>query len=122
DGRQFLYTASIGLTRRPLDSLDEHPIPATQDSGMTSPFFSPDGQFVGYFSQADQLLHRISTNGGPSQEVTRKRSAVVFGASWQRDGTILFGQADGVWQVPESGGDARRVIATGPGEQAAAPR
>jgi len=122
DGRQFVYNSSFGLTLRPLDSLDERRIPGTQASGMTSPFFSPDGQFVGYFSQADQRLHRASTSGGPSQQVTRRRDAVVFGASWGRDGTILFGAADGIWQVPESGGDARRVIATAPGEQAAAPR
>jgi eukaryotic-like serine/threonine-protein kinase len=122
DGRQFLYNATGGLTLRSLDSLDERRIPGAQGIGVSSPFFSPDGQSVGYFDLSDRRLRRISVEGGPPQQFAKILGAVAFGASWGRDGTILFGQASGIWQVPENGGEPRRVIATEPGEQAATPR
>ena len=122
DGRRFVYNATGTLTLRALDSLDGRRIQGAQGPGVSSPFFSPDGQSVGYFDLSDRRLRRISVNGGPSQQVGKLPGALAFGASWGRDGTILFGQPDGIWQLQETGGQPRRVIATEPGEQAATPR
>ena len=42
--------------------------------------------------------------------------------SWERDGTILYGQPDGIWQVSENGGEPVHLIATEDGEQAHGPQ
>ena len=46
---------------------------------------------------------------------------LAFGASWGADGTILYGQPDGIWQVRESGGTPERVIETEAGEPGVRP-
>ena len=40
----------------------------------------------------------------------------LFGASWESDGTILFGQPEGIMRVPSAGGDPQLVIAAEEGE------
>jgi eukaryotic-like serine/threonine-protein kinase len=121
DGRQFVYNSTAGLNLRAMDSIEDRSIPGTEPrSGITSPFFSPDGQSVGFFDLRDQSLYRVPVGGGTLLRLAK--AGFVYGLNWERDGTILYGQADGIWQVSENGGDARRVIATKSGEQAFAPR
>jgi serine/threonine-protein kinase len=123
DGRHFLYNGSTGVVVRALDSLSERVIPGTEGSGTTSPFFSPDGQTVGFFDMSARRLRRISANGGSSVQLTMtSTTGPDYGVSWERDGSILYGQLDGIWQVSEDGGAPRRVIQTEQGEQASAPR
>ena len=49
DGRRFVYNTGQGLYLRAMDELESHVIPGTE-STLTSPFFSPDGQSVGYLA------------------------------------------------------------------------
>jgi serine/threonine-protein kinase len=122
DGRQFLYTGTGGLFVRRLDAVEDRQIPGTGavSARIFSPFFSPDGRSVGYFDVSDQSLRRMSIDGGESLRLASVRTPLA--ANWHGDGTILYGQPDGVWEVSENGGDARRVIATKSGEQAFGPR
>ena len=66
DGRRIVYVGKNGtstqLYLRPLDEAEGEPIPGTEGAAMF-PFFSPDGQSVGFF--ADGKLKRVSLNGGP---------------------------------------------------------
>ena len=43
-----------------MDQLEGKLIPGTE--GATSPFFSPDGQWIGFF--ADGVMKKVSINGG----------------------------------------------------------
>ena len=64
DGTHLAYVASQGGTQqlylRAMDSLEARPIPGTE--GAVNPFFSPDGQWVGFF--AGGKLKKVSVSGG----------------------------------------------------------
>jgi serine/threonine-protein kinase len=63
DGTHLAYVARQGSTQqlylRAMDSLESKPIPGTE--GAIDPFFSPDGQWVGFF--AGGKLKKTSVRG-----------------------------------------------------------
>ncbi|MEJ2187217.1 MAG: protein kinase, partial [Gemmatimonadota bacterium] len=66
DGRTLVYTGPGGrLLLRPLDSRTSTAISGVTDA--QSPFFSPDGRFIGYWSAG--YLHRVPATGGPSTAI-----------------------------------------------------
>ena len=117
DGRQFVYNAADGLRLRKLGELEARVIPGTE-MGLGNPFFSPDGQSVGYF-QGDSLK-RIPTSGGTPVVICTAEAP--FGVSWGADNVILFGQSNGIMRVSADGGTPQLVIATKQGEQASSPQ
>ena len=61
------------------------PIDGTR--GAQAPFFSPDGQWIGFF--ANDTLQKVPVSGGPPVKICDAQ--VLFpGASWGSDGTIVF--------------------------------
>jgi Tol biopolymer transport system component/tRNA A-37 threonylcarbamoyl transferase component Bud32 len=104
DGKQLAYAAIRGVTSqiylRSMDSQEARPIPGTE--GATEPFFSPDGQWVGFF--ADGKLKKVSVSGGAA--VTLGNAGTYFGGSWGSQGTIAFTPqaVSGLQQVPDAGG------------------
>ncbi len=107
DGSSIVYVANNRLFLRPIDELEARPIRGTEGS-VSTPFFSPDGRSVGYWDIGDEGLKRIDIGGGTP--IVLARAAIVRGASWARDGTILYAQDDGIWTVPADGGSPKRVI------------
>jgi serine/threonine-protein kinase len=101
-----------------MGSLEAKLIPGTADAGLSSPFLSPDGQSVGFF--AGGRLMKVSVNGGTPSMVCAATSP--FGASWGRDGTILFGQDTGIMRVSEQGGTPELVVRAGAGEEMYGPQ
>ncbi len=99
DGRQFAYNTADGLRLRRLGELEARVIPGTEML-LGAPFFSPDGQSVGYW-QAESLK-RIPISGGTPVVITAAEPP--HGASWADDDTILFGQLSGIMRVPANGG------------------
>ena len=108
DGRHFVYNGTGGLYLRAMDRLEARIIPGTEDM-LTSPVFSPDGQSVAYYQNGQ--LRRISVTGGASVALTSATNP--YGMSWESDGTILYGQEDGILQVSENGGESERLIDVG---------
>jgi serine/threonine-protein kinase len=104
DGTQLIYVARQGGTQqlylRPMDSLDSKPVPDTE--GAVNPFFSPDGQWLGFF--AGGMLKKISVSGGAA--VTLGNALQPGGASWGTQGMITFIPTfnGGVQQLPDAGG------------------
>lgn len=93
-GGQRLYT-------RKLDTLTTTPIPGTD--GAMNPFFSPDGEWLGFF--AASKLRKIAIAGGTAVDLTDARNG--RGGSWGDDGHIVF-MPDfyaGLWRVPAAGGE-----------------
>jgi Tol biopolymer transport system component/predicted Ser/Thr protein kinase len=107
DGTRLAYVAIQGGTQqlylRAMDNLEARPIPGTE--GGVTPFFSPDGQWVGFF--AGGKLKKVSVYGGAA--VTLGDATVPLGASWSSQGIIAFSPAGvGVLQqVSDSGGTPR---------------
>ncbi len=120
DGEHFVYNSFDGLSLRRLDALEDRVIPGTEGQGALNPAFSPDGQSVVYYEGVEGQLNRISVTGGASVMLTA--ATIPFGMSWGENGTILYGQPDGIWQVSENGGEPQRLIATDAGEQAHGPQ
>jgi len=110
DGRTLAYVgAEQQLFVRRLDEFEAHPLEGAR--GARSPFFSPDGAWIGYW--ADQAIRRIPTNGGPTQRITS--AATILGASWTADGRIVFAEfVSPLRIVSAQGGEARDLVAVEP--------
>ena len=118
DGRTIIIAASDKdgkrLYRRSLDRLDPTPLAGT-DRG-SSPFFSWDGKWIGFF--ADGRLKRIPAAGGASLDVA-PAPGFPSGASWGPDDRIVFAYgADSHLQVvPAEGGRVERLTNEALGRQ-----
>ena len=119
DGSQIVYVANQQLYLRNLDEMEARPIQGT-DEDPANPFFSPGGDWVGYFSVSDLQLKKIATIGGAS--VTLSDADRAFGASWGSDDTIVYGQLEGIMRVSANGGAPELVVPTEAPEQAHGPQ
>ncbi|MGH9400144.1 MAG: hypothetical protein ACRD00_07230, partial [Thermoanaerobaculia bacterium] len=92
------------LYRRALEGARAEPIQGTE--GGFSPFFSPDGQWLGFFTVDE--LKKVPLSGGTAISLSRV-PPVTAGGSWGTDGRIVFtAQFNGaLYVVPETGGEAR---------------
>jgi hypothetical protein len=104
DGTDLAYVAIQSGTQqlylRAMDSLDAKPISGAE--GATEPFFSPDGQWLGFF--AGGKLKKVSVSGGATISLNGAE-LIHAGASWGSQGTIIFGSAtEPLKQVSDSGG------------------
>lgn len=87
----YLYTMETGQTR---------PISGTE--GARSPFFSPDGQSLGFVANAE--LKKISLNGGVAQKLTDLNRS-CHGATWSSNHTIAFAPySSALQQISDDGG------------------
>jgi Tol biopolymer transport system component len=99
-----VYAASHGggiqLYVRAIDSFEATPIPGTE--GAEGPFFSPDGQSVGFF--AEGKLKKVPLSGGAP--LTLCSASAGRGASWGPDDAIIFAPStgSGLYRVPAVGG------------------
>ena len=112
DGTLLAYAAHLAGTDAPylyLRSLDELAEPqrlAPTEDWVWWPFFSPDGESVGFFDTGLQELKRVSVRGGPP---TLLDDRVGGGGTWLPDGWIITSQRskDGgviLYRIPETGG------------------
>ncbi|SVB76380.1 uncharacterized protein METZ01_LOCUS229234, partial [marine metagenome] len=99
DGRQ-LYV-------RRMDELRSAPIPGT--NGALMPFFSPDGEWIGFYLPPGQIL-RVPVSGGEPFVVCDECEE----GSWGEDGDIIFSRNGTLWRVPEVGGEREVLVAPMP--------
>ena len=120
DGRTLAYVSRAdngepwALWVRPLGSVTPQKLVAIEDAAphMTQPFWSADSRFIGFVTGGE--LKKIETTGGPAQDICD--AAGFFGGTWNRDNTILFGSAKGLFRVSAEGGKPEAVTTLGPGE------
>ena len=109
DGNQVVYKGlnSTGtapqLNLRPIDQLAGEPLRGAELA--VGPFFSPDGQWVGFQGATYRTLYKVSILGGlPVRIATTPR--IITGHSWGADGQIVFGMVDGgLFRVSDGGGE-----------------
>jgi len=103
DGSHLVYVVENGrntrLFLRSMDEFEAAPIAGTE--GAFQPFFSPDGQWIGFFTHGK--LKKVSLRGG--EPVIVCDATRVWGASWSTDGMIFFS--------PDEGSNLMRVSAEG---------
>jgi len=96
---------------RALDELE-----STGLEGVGNPFglfFSPDGQWIGFFDGAT-VLKKVAATGGRPMTVSLVGNYNPRGASWSADDTIVFATSDqtsGLFRVAAAGGE-REVLTT----------
>ena len=119
DGRLLAFSGRRGDQRylylRPLDKGDAIEVKGSEGAG--SPFFSPDGAWIGFW--ADGKIKKVHADGGPIMDVCATSptgsdqrassdpsvSGEIAGASWGSDDTIVFAlPLGGLWQVAARGG------------------
>jgi serine/threonine protein kinase/Tol biopolymer transport system component len=116
DGRQlaFIATGADGIPRisvRALNSLEIRTLWGTEAVGSMV-FWSPDSRFIGFDSGGK--LQKIDASGGPAETVCNLNLMGV-GGSWNKDGTIIFGQYGGpLMQVSSAGGIPTPLTAIDP--------
>ena len=104
DGSRLVYVANHGgstqLYLRSIGRFEATLIPGTE--GAEGPFFSPDGQSVGFF--AGGKLKRVSLSGGAP--LTLCSAPLSRGASWGPDDTIILAPSStlGLYRVSAAGG------------------
>jgi serine/threonine-protein kinase len=110
DGTRLVYIATgpngkPQLATRTLDRREATLLSGTE--GARDPFFSPDGQWVGFF--ADGKLKKIAVTGGAAANLGD--SNFLLGASWGEDGNIVaaMGPTSGLWRIPSAGGPRQLV-------------
>ena len=121
DGARLVYVSgkpSRLFTRR-MDQSKANGLPGTDDADH--PFFSPDGQWVGFFSgRYGTKLNKISVEGGavvPLADLGAFSSFGDTGGSWGADGNIIVGIGNrGLFRVPASGGALTTILELAPGE------
>ncbi len=115
DGQCIVYSAGPvqdpgpQLYVRRLNSFASSPIPGTEHG--FSPFFSPDGRWIGFFNlhmDGSASLKRISLEGGGAQTITTG-VGLGFGACWMEDNFIVFSMGGGLKKVPAGGGEVSEV-------------
>jgi DNA-binding winged helix-turn-helix (wHTH) protein len=121
DGTRLVFLSSTGpkgpvrmYTRR-LDQSTAKELTIVDGPGL--PFFSPDGQWVGFFAGQDGIrLNKISAEGGavvPVADLAHSNSG-----SWGSDGNIIVGAQDTgcLQRVPANGGAPTTALDLAPSE------
>ncbi|MBI4480159.1 MAG: PD40 domain-containing protein, partial [Acidobacteria bacterium] len=118
DGSHLAYAAGRSgsppqLYLRAMDALEATPLAGTENAA--SPFFSPDGQWIGFFS--GQYLKKISVSGGAALTLARATGSPQ-GAAWGLDDTIIFAgtNSSGLMKVSAAGGEPQPFSTLQPGE------
>jgi serine/threonine-protein kinase len=120
DGRRIAFTAveaeDVNLPRLYVRDSDGPRASALRGTeGAEGPFFSPDGEWVGFVAKGGGSVQRIHLARGDVEPVLD--TPVVRGADWGPGDAIVFGKADqGLWRVPASGGAEFRLTTPGPNE------
>ena len=119
DGTRLAYAANRQLYLRSMAEVEAKPIPGS-NVDAASPFFSPDGQWVGFFSYSDSLLRKIPIGGG--SPVTLCKIDAPWSATWDGDTIFVASGTHGIMRVSANGGEPAVVVKLNPGEAADGPQ
>jgi Tol biopolymer transport system component len=124
DGRRIAYIKRADpqgrLWVRELNELDARPLVGTDNANR--PFFSPDGEWLAYFTGQARAghLHKVPVAG----ETFNTRGAVTtlcadangYGGSWSEDGSIVYTGRTGLMRVKAEGGACAPISTAKPEE------
>jgi len=112
DGTTLAYfvrdvqSGSVNLYVRELDSLDARMLPDTEirdpGGGNMNPFFSPDGQWIGFRSPGRGIM-RVAIDGRPPIKILDD-VPVFLGASWYSNDMLVYSDNNRLFRVSVNGG------------------
>jgi len=97
------------LFLRELSGFETRALPGTQTAA--TPFFSPDGRWVGFWRPEDRILRKVSVSGGPPIEIGP--TDVPQTALWGPGDEILFATGfpgSELWSIPAEGGKPQEIV------------
>jgi serine/threonine-protein kinase len=119
-GQFFAFNGTDAIYVRRMNELEARPVPGTA-GGIVDVVISPDEREIAFFQNSPPQLLKIAISGG-APVVLAAPIQLPFGLSWEPNGTLYFGQPDGIWRVSDHGGTAERVIELGGAQQAYGPQ
>ena len=119
DGTHVAYASNGQLFLHSMADGNDRPIVGTNLDAM-APFFSPDGQWVGFFSFNDSTLKKIAVTGGIA--VTICKTEPPSGAYWSGDQILYAHSTLGILRVSANGGMPQVIIPSKPPEAFAVPQ
>jgi len=121
DGSMLAYVANRQLYLKKMSELEASPIRGT-DLDVSSPFFSPDGQSIAFYSFQDSALRKIAVTGGAPLTLC-PASTLAYGMHWVGN-TIVFGQGGReIVAIPaDTGGKSEVWIKAEEGETISSPQ
>jgi serine/threonine-protein kinase len=118
DGSSIAFNGEDAIYLRRLGDLEPKPIRGTERGSM--PFFSPDGQWIGF--TLDNHLFKVPTAGGIRVDLHQEGSP--FGATWLENGTIVYinGFLGDLKRMDANGGNVEQLAKRGEGRVVLDPR
>jgi len=90
--------------------------PVSGTEGGRAPFFSPNGEWLGFFAsrhsdEGSLALMKVALNGGAARVLCELDESASFDGSWSPDGRfIVYATDKGLWRIDENGGVPTRLI------------
>ena len=110
DGTRVAFIGMLGGLRRlyvrRFDEFEAMPLRGTDT--VQSCFFSSDGRALAFVT-SDRVLKKVSLADGLVTTVVVDADYAGGGGAWGPDDLITFGRGGTLWQVPATGGPARRL-------------
>ncbi|MEZ4413157.1 MAG: protein kinase [Gemmatimonadales bacterium] len=113
DGSSIVFTDSVDGGYRIMQKLrgQRDPTPMSGTEGGLSPFFSPDGKWIGYVT-FDGKLKKVPAGGGGSLTLSDSANVIYPVAAWLDDGTIIYeGLRSELRRISANGGKSTVVLA-----------
>jgi len=108
EGGHVVYYTPEGLYMRYLDKLDVSLIDGT-DGNSTQPFFSPEGDWLGYWDTEENKLMKIYITGGVPIHICDAQR--INSPRWNENDTITYVDLrQGIMQVSADGGTPEPLI------------
>jgi Tol biopolymer transport system component len=117
DGQSLAFVARQAtndpwtLFVRPIGAVAPRPLTAVEES-TAQLFWSSDSRSIAFVTGGK--LKKIAASGGPPQDLGEAPD--VSGGTWNRDGVIVFGSAQGLFRIPAEGGKPEPLTTPDPTE------
>jgi serine/threonine-protein kinase len=107
DGTRIAYVANQRLYVKAMWEAAPTVLFTNENGGITTPVFSPDSQWIAFWS-APRVLNKIAVSGGSAVRLCEVENP--FGMSWA-NGALLIGAGEkGILRVADTGGSPETVI------------
>jgi eukaryotic-like serine/threonine-protein kinase len=104
DGKHLVAAISTGTAQwaiwvRPLEGLEFRRVAGTEDG--VSPFWSPDGRWIGFFDHASGRLKKVPSTGGAPVTIAEDAGG---NGDWNTQGQIIYASKGSLFLVSADGG------------------
>jgi serine/threonine-protein kinase len=119
-GNELAYLTESQLVLRRLSDFEFVPVSAA-DMGrnLQSPVYSPDGKWIAYYAGSENLVKRVSLEGGAALPVC---GASALSLDWDASGILVAQGARGVVRCNPAGGAPEPLVNVEDGETVLAPQ